>query len=99
MLLDPGEGGRDGAVVGLDDAVVAADQGGDGDGLRRAEGQVAAGAVEDLAVPAAAAELFPGTVRYPAFEDGAEGLGIDRPRQAELFGALAGPGARLAVLG
>ena len=50
VLLDPGERRLHGAVVRLDDAVVAAHQGGDGDGFRGREGEVAAGTVEDFAV-------------------------------------------------
>ena len=99
VLLDPGKGCRDGAVVGVHDARVAADERGDGDGFRSAEGQVAAGTVQDLAVLAAAPEPGVGAVRHPSFENGPEGVRIDRTLQSELFGALAGPGARLAVLG
>ena len=51
--------GRDdeGAVVGVDDALVAADERRDRDRLRRREREVAAGPVRDLAVRAAPAEL------------------------------------------
>ena len=83
--LDPGQRGRHGAVVRVDDPVVAADQRGDGDGLGRAEGEIAAGAVQDLAVPAAPPELLPRAVRHPAFEDRPEGVGVDRALQAELL--------------
>ena len=96
ILLDPGERRLHRPVVRLDDAVVAADQGGDGDGLRGGEGEVAAGTVPEgvrrpcrggrASVPEPSGTLpsrtCPKSVR------------IDRTLQPELFGALAGPAAR-----
>ena len=96
VLLDPGEGRRHGAVVGVDDAVVAAHQGGNRDGFRGREGQVAARAVQDFAVLAAAPEPCVRAVRHPAFEDRLEGFGVDRTLQAELFRPL--PAQALAAL-
>ena len=98
VLLEPAERARDGPVLGVDHAGVAADERGEGDRFRGREGEVAAGAVQDLPVLAAPAELGARAVRHLAFEDRPEGAGIDRARQPELFRAPAGPGARLLVL-
>ena len=83
--------------MGVHDAGVAADQGGERDRLRRGKGEVAAGTVEDLAVPAATPELGAGPVRDLAFKHGPEDVRIDRPFEPELLRALAEPGARLPV--
>ena len=99
VLLDPGQRRLHGAVVRLDDAVVAAHQGGDGDGFRGREGEVAAGPVEDFAVLAAAAEPGVRAVRHLAFEDRPKSVRIDRTLQPELFRPLADPGARRTVIG
>ena len=93
MAFDPVEGAPDGAVVGLDDAPVAADQGGQGDRLRRAEGEVAAGPMVERAVLSHPAQPPAGAVRDAAFENRPERLGIDRTFEAEACGALSGPGA------
>ena len=77
--LDPVERRRDGAVVDVDDTLVAADQGGEGDGFRGGEGEVAAGTVEDLAVLAAPPELGSGPVWHLAFEHRAERVRIHGP--------------------
>ena len=99
VLLDPGERRRHGAIVGFDDAPVAAHQRGERDRLGRAESQVPSGTVEDLSVLAAPPELGARSVGHLAFEDRTEGRGIDRAFQPELLRPLAGPGAGLAVLG
>ena len=99
VLLEPGEGARNRPVVGVDHAGVAADQRGEGDGFRGREGEVPAGTVLDASVLAAPAQLGTRAVRHLAFEQRAEGAGIDRPRQPELFRPLARPGARFPVLG
>ena len=77
----------------VDDAGIAADEAGERHRLRSREGDVAAGAVEQLAVAVAAPELAPGAVGHLALEDGAEDVGIDRAFEPERVGALAGPGA------
>ena len=99
VLLDPGERCRHGAVVRLDDALVAADQRSDGDRLGRGEGEVAAGTMVDLPVLAAPPEPRVRAVRHLAFEHRPEGVGVDRALQPELLRAPAGPGAGVAMLG
>ena len=95
VLLDPLQGGADGAVVGFDDALVAAREGEQGDGLGSGEGEVAAGAVGDVAEPVAAAEAAP--AGYAALEDGLEGSGIDGAGKAEGGGAPADPSTSAAA--
>ena len=95
VRLDPAEGRAHRPVVRLDDAPVAAHHRHQGDGLRRAQRHVPAGPVRDAAVEFLAPETAP--ARNLAFEDAPERLRIDRAGEAERFGALAFPGARLAV--
>ena len=95
VLLDPGKGLAHRPVVRVDDALVAAHHREQRDRLRRRQCDVAAGAVVDLAVFAAPAEL--GAVRDLALEDLAEGIRIDRTREPERLRALAGPAAGLFV--
>ena len=98
VALDPGKRRLHGTVVDVGHAGVAADQRGQRDRLRGREGDVAAGAVEQLAVAVAAPELAPGAVGHLAFQDGAEDVRVDRTLEPERVGALACPGARLPVL-
>ena len=95
VLLDPGEGLPHRLVVRVHDPPVAAHHRYERDRLRRRERDVAAGAVPDLPVRPPAAELRP--VRDPALEDPPEDIRIDRTREPERLGALAGPAAGLAV--
>ena len=97
--LEPGEGARDGPVVGVHDAGIAADQADERDRFGGREGEVAARPVRYLAVFPDAPETLPGPVGHMAFEHGAEDLGLDRAFEAELGRAAAGPGAGVAVLG
>ena len=97
VLLDPRERLPHRLVVRLDDAPVAAHHRQERDRLRCGERDVAAGAVLDLPVLAAPADLGP--VRDPAFEDLPEGGRIDWPREPERLGPLAGPAAGLPVRG
>ena len=97
VLLDPGEGPLHCRVMGGDDAFVAADQGRDGYGLGRGEGDVAAGAMVDRAVPQPAAEPAARAVRHGAFENAAEDVGIDGPGEPQSGCAPARPGAGLPV--
>ena len=99
VAFEPVERAPDCTVVRLDDAVVAADQGGERDGLRRGEGEIATGTVADFAVADPAAEPPPGTVRHLARQHGLEDVGLDRAFETEFGGALARPGARRPVLG
>ena len=99
VLLEPVERAPDRPVVGLDDARVAADERGEGHRFRRAEGQVTAGAVVNLAIAHPAAEALPRAVRHFALQYRPEGVGVDRTFEAELGGALARPGTGLPVLG
>ena len=98
-LLDPGEGPPHRPAVGLRDAGVAADQRGEGDGLRRGEGQVASRPVVEAAVLVPAAEPVSGPVRDLSRQHGLEYVGIDGTLEPERLGALAGPGAGLLVGG
>ena len=93
--LDPGERLPDRPVMRCDDAFVAADHRHQRDRFRRRQGDVAAGTMDNPAVPAALAEMR--AVRHPAFEDSPERIGIDRAGEPERRRALARPGARFAV--
>ena len=95
VLLDPREGPAHRPVMRLDDAPVATYHREQRDRLWRREGDVAAGAMMELPVLAAAPELRP--VRHLALEDPAEGVRIDRPREPEGRRTLARPAARFPV--
>ena len=99
MALGPGECALHGRVMGGDDPPVAADQGGERDGLRRGEGEVATGPVMKVAVPVLAAELSARPVGHLARKHVLEEIGIDGARQPQRLGASAGPDARFPVLG
>ena len=86
------------AVVGLDDAIVAADQRGQRHRLGRGERQVAPGPVVDFPAADTAAEALSGAVRHFARQHLTEGVRIDRAFQAQLSGAPAPPGTRRPVL-
>ena len=99
VFFDPRERRLHCPVMRLDDAGVAADQGRERHRLRRGEGEIAAGTVEDFPVLAPAPELGARTVRHLAFEDLPEDFRIDRPLEPEVLRALAEPAAGGAVLG
>ena len=78
VRLDPLQGGPNSLVVGGDDAPVRAHEGEQENGLGGGEGDIAAGAVGDVAVAAAEA----GTAGHAALQDGLQGSGVDGPRAA-----------------
>ena len=95
VLLDPAQRRPHRPVVRFDDPLVAAHQRHDRDGLGSGQGHVPAGAVMDLAVLAALAEMR--SVRHPAFEDRLEGVRGHRAGKPERRRAPARPGARFLV--
>ena len=97
VLLDPGQRLAHRLVVRVDDPVIAAHHREERDRLRRRQGDVAARAVLELPVRAAATELR--AIGNLALEDPAEGVRIDRARESERLRPLAGPAAGLAVCG
>ncbi len=81
VLLDPAERRPHRPVVRFDDPLVSPDQRHDRHRLGSGQDYVAAGAVMDLPVLAALAEMR--SVRHPAFEDRREGVGIHRAGEPE----------------
>ena len=100
VLLEPRQRARDGPVMGIDDARVAADERGQGNGFRGREGEVAAGAVLDATVLAAPPEL--GCPSRPARLPSSTALkifGSTGPVSPSSSAPLAGPGAGVPVRG
>ena len=97
VALDPGKGRLDRPVVGVDDVSVAADQRRERHGFGGREGDIAAGTVDEFAVPVPAPELAPGAVRHLALEHGPGDIRIDGAFEAERARAPAEPAARLPV--
>ena len=97
--FDPSEGALHRFVVSGDDAAIAADQGGERDRLGRGEGEVASGTVMDVALPVPASETIARSVGHLSREYVLERVRVDGTFEAERLGALAGPGAGVAVGG
>ena len=95
--LDPVEGALHGPVMGLDDALVAADERGEGDGLGGGEGEIPPGPVLQGPIGPPASELLSGAVGRLALQHRPEEVRIDRAGEAVILRALAGPGARFPV--
>ena len=88
--LEDGDGGLYGRPVGQgEDAFVAEDLGGDGDGFGRSEGEIHAGAPVPLEP---GREPFARLWVQPA-KQVAKLFFVDRPRQAQFFGPNARPGS------
>ena len=64
VSLEPVERPGDGAIVGVDDARIPADERNQGHGLGRREGEVAPGPVVNLSLPGPAAKTPPGAVGH-----------------------------------
>ena len=84
VAFDPGKRAGDGAVVGRNDVLVVADQADERHGLRCAEGQVAAGAVDTVAVPVDAPKSPAAAVGDLAFEHRPERLRVRDPGMTAL---------------
>ena len=97
--FEPGEGVLHRLVVRGGDALVATDQGREGDGLGCGEGKVAPGPVMDVAFPIPAPKPASGSVRDLSRQHVLERLRIDGSFEAKRLGAPAGPGAGVPVRG
>ncbi len=76
-------------VMGLDNALIAAHQRNDGNGLAGRECEIHAGAMGNLAIAVSSTHLY--TIRIDAFHNVIEGFGIDIAGEARGLGALAKP--------
>ena len=99
VALDPGERRLHLPVADVDDARIAADEADERDRFRGGEGEIAAGAVHDLAVPGLPSEPRVRAVRHLALEDCAEDACVDLAVEPELgrTRTRARPGARRLV--
>ena len=96
-FLDPAEHALGRRVVGGNHPIIAAHERGQGDRLRRRQGDIATKAVMYVAMLVPPAQMRP--VRHLAFEHRPKGIGIDRAGETECAGAFPCPSARLLVRG